>query len=98
MRMSVRVKGYLTFRKVVGEQFFPLSDGDTQTLNHLLKWLSMQLGAEFTEMAFDPQNGSLSQHVLVLINGRHYGHLPERLDTQLQDGDEVSIFPPVAGG
>lgn len=96
--MAVRIKGYLTFRNVVGEQFFPLSDGDTQTLNHLLDWLSIQLGTEFTEMAFDSQSGSLSRHVSVLINGRHYSHLPERLDTQLQDGDEVSIFPPLAGG
>jgi molybdopterin synthase sulfur carrier subunit len=96
--MAVRIKGYLTFRNVVGEQHFPLPDGDTQTLNDLLDWLSMQLGTEFTEMAFDPQNGALSRQVSVLINGRHYSHLPERLDTQLEDGDEVSIFPPLAGG
>lgn len=96
--MTVRIKGFLTFRDVVGEQFYPLSAGEVQTLNHLLDWLSTQLGAEFSEMTFDPQTGTLSQHVSVLINGRHYTHLPDRLETQLKDGDEVSIFPPLAGG
>jgi molybdopterin synthase sulfur carrier subunit len=96
--MSVKIMGYLTYRKVVGEQYFPLNDGDETTLNHLLDWLSIQLGSEFTDLAFDPQTKALSRQVAVLINGRHHAHLPDGLGTILHDGDEVSIFPPVAGG
>jgi molybdopterin converting factor small subunit len=32
------------------------------------------------------------------VNGRHVSHLPEGLETELADGDEVSVFPVVAGG
>jgi molybdopterin synthase sulfur carrier subunit len=96
--MSVKVRGYLTYRHVVGERYFPLAAGDEQTLNHLIDWLSNQLGSDFTDMAYDPQSNSLSRDVAILINGRHYTHLPDRLETQLYDGDEVSIFPPLAGG
>jgi molybdopterin synthase sulfur carrier subunit len=96
--MAVRVKGYLTFRDVVGEQFYPLPDNETQTLNQLLDWLSAELGKDFTDLVIDPQTNMLSQHVSILINGRHYSHLPDKLDTRLQEGDEVSIFPPLAGG
>ena len=96
--MPVRVKGYLTFRDVIGEKSFPLAEGQTQTLNQLLDWLSSQLGQEFTDLVIDPQTNALSQHVSVLVNGRHYSHLPDKLDTQLIEGDEVAIFPPLAGG
>ena len=96
--MVVRVKGYLTFRDVIGEQFYPLNENKNQTLNQLLDWLSSQLGQEFTDLVFDPHTNALSQHVSVLVNGRHYSHLPDKLDTRLQEGDEVSIFPPLAGG
>jgi MoaD family protein len=96
--MPVRVKGYLTFRDVIGEKSFPLAEGQTQTLNQLLDWLSSQLGQEFTDLVIDPQTNTLSQHVSVLVNGRHYSHLPDKLDTQLIEGDEVAIFPPLAGG
>ncbi|MES0361913.1 MAG: MoaD family protein [Anaerolineales bacterium] len=96
--MSIRVKGYLTFRDVIGEQSFSLTEDHARTLNQLLDWLSSELGKDFTDLIFDPQTNQLSQYVSVLVNGRHYSHLPDKLDTQLQEGDEVSIFPPLAGG
>ena len=40
----------------------------------------------------------MSPYVGVLVNGRHYSHLPDRQQTELADGDEVSILPPAAGG
>ncbi|NOQ19123.1 MAG: molybdopterin synthase sulfur carrier subunit, partial [Desulfobacterales bacterium] len=30
--------------------------------------------------------------------GRHYIHLPNRLDTELEEEDEVALFPAIAGG
>jgi MoaD family protein len=96
--MAIIVKGYLTFRKIVGERSFPLSEGESMTVDDLLARLSNEIGEQFNELVFDPQTGALSQHVSVLVNGRHCSHLPDKLDTQLKDGDEVAIFPPLAGG
>ncbi|MBL7205255.1 MAG: MoaD/ThiS family protein [Desulfobacteraceae bacterium] len=36
--------------------------------------------------------------MLILVNGCNWRNLPERLDTELKDGDEVCLFPPVIGG
>ena len=96
--MVVRVIGYLTFRDVVGDIFYPLEEDETLTLKQLIDWVASQLGQDFTDLAYDPQSNTLARHVSVLVNGRHYNHLPNKLDTRLKDGDEISIFPPLAGG
>ena len=49
-------------------------------------------------MIFEPETHTLNRDVRVLINGRHYSHLPGKLNTWLHEGDEVFLFPPIAGG
>ena len=93
--IHVTVKGYLTFRPFVGEQRIAVSEGCT--LRILLEDLKVSLGEEFAHQAFDEQ-GALLDYVAVLLNGQHDSHLPLGLDTPLVDGDQVSIFPPIAGG
>ena len=93
--IQVTVKGYLTFRPLVGEQRIAVSEGST--LRALIAELRSSLGDEFARQAFDEQ-GALLDHVAVLLNGQHDSHLPLGLDTPLKDGDQVSIFPPIAGG
>ena len=47
---------------------------------------------------FDHDMNEISSLLRVLINGRHYTTLPAQSNTRLEDGDEVALFPPVAGG
>jgi MoaD family protein len=68
------------------------------TLISLLDELADMFGERFTQMVFDKAGKGLNQHIRILINGRHYSHIPQKLSTRLQDGDEVALFPPVAGG
>jgi len=42
-------------------------------------------------------NGSLKPYMVILKNGRHIQHL-NGLQTELSKGDNIAIFPPVAGG
>lgn len=42
-------------------------------------------------------NGKLKPYVIILKNGRHIQHL-DGLETELKEGDKVSLFPPIAGG
>ena len=68
------------------------------TLIELLYKLADMFGDRFAQMVFDKAAKGLNQNVRILINGRHYSHIPQKLNTRLQEGDEVAIFPPVAGG
>ena len=96
--MPVKVKGYLTYKEVIGEQSINIPDGETLTLSDLLNTLVTQIGNQLSDPIFDLETGLPGEHVAVILNGRSYRNLPEGLDTPLQEGDEVSVFPPMAGG
>jgi molybdopterin synthase sulfur carrier subunit len=68
------------------------------TVRDLLEELSIRFGEEFRDIILETESQSGSRYIQILVNGRHYRHLPNGLDTELKEGDEVSLFPPVAGG
>lgn len=96
--MKIHVKGYLTLRQVMGEKSSLEMALEGGTLRSLLQELGEQLGEEFRQAIFEPETGQLLDHIAVMVNGRHYAHLPGGLDSELKDGDAIAIFPPVAGG
>ena len=96
--MKIKVKGYLTFKKAIGDTLVLELDVENATVRGVLESLSDRYGREFTDLIFDPNTKEVSTHIRVLVNGRHYNFLPKGLDTELQEGDEIALFPPVAGG
>jgi molybdopterin synthase sulfur carrier subunit len=42
--------------------------------------------------------GEVYDHIHVFINGRQSVFLPQGIDTPVQDGDTLDVFPPVGGG
>ena len=96
--MLIKVRGYLTYKAIIGEQVVNVPDDERFTLSGLLTRLAHQLGEDFGVLIYDPETGLRGEHTAVIINGRSYRNLPDGLETPLQDGDEVSIFPPMAGG
>ena len=96
--MRIRVKGYLNLREMIGDRLMQERVNDEVTLKDILDELELELGSEFAEMIFDPKTGGVNKYIAILINGQHHTHLPDKLDTALEDGDEVAIFPPMAGG
>jgi MoaD family protein len=89
--MRIWVRGYLGLQAALGNKPFVEIDGDGVPLRDLLD----QLGHRGDERFDTP---STPRRLTILINGRHVSHLPGGLDTLLTDGDQVAIFPPVAGG
>ncbi|MBE0409412.1 MAG: MoaD family protein [Anaerolineales bacterium] len=96
--MKIKVRGYLTFREVLEQISLQEFEGVDVSIIDLLNRLSIQLGEEFSRLIFESDSRDINSSIAILINGIHYSHLPKRLDTRLKDGDEVSIFPPIAGG
>ena len=96
--MKISIRGFLTLRKVMEAQATFDFKSSRLTVNDLLHQLSDQYGDEFGKIIFDPQTHALNRDIRILVNGRHCSHLPAKLNTQLHEGDEVSLFPPIAGG
>lgn len=44
------------------------------------------------------EDGSLHSHVNVLVNGENVRVEGEGLETPVESGDELAMFPPVSGG
>ena len=97
--MQIKVRGYLTLRDVVGGRPYRIIEADRLTVADLMERLSAELGAAFSEAITSGSHpGPPGRNLVVLVNGRHLSHLPAGLGTELSDGDEVAVFPVVAGG
>ena len=96
--MKITIRSFLTMREVMGGQSaLELEVGDI-TLIELLQKLSDIFGESFSQVVFNQAGKDLNEHIRVLINGRHYSHIPQKLNTPLQEHDEISLFPPIMGG
>lgn len=64
----------------------------------LMRRLCDAHGRAFSDFCMEGGNGGkISRNVNILVNGKHIQHL-EQEATVLRDGDEVAIFPLIAGG
>ena len=96
--MPVLVSGYITFRRLIGKERPVELPGEGSSLQELLTLLANMIGADFEKTVYDQATETLLPGVALLVNGRHVGHLSDGMQTPIRDGDEIAIFPPVAGG
>jgi sulfur-carrier protein len=96
--MEIQVKGYLTFKLLLGEQKLFFNDSQPPTLRDVLEELFKKHSPDLEKFLIDPQSGELSRQASVLVNGRHHSHMDGGLESKLKEGDQVAIFPPLAGG
>lgn len=90
--MELELRFFATFREAVGRKTVHHEYTGDCRVGEVLH----DLEEEYPEMVlFD--DGGIREYISVLKNGRDITH-EDGLETVLEDGDTVSIFPPVAGG
>ena len=90
--MRILMKPFANFREIIGESEIEIElRGNTisELLNHLCESYDLR------DKIFDGEE--VRGYVNISVNGRTIGSLDGK-NTELADGDEVAIFPPVTGG
>jgi molybdopterin synthase sulfur carrier subunit len=96
--MKIRVKGFFQFKPFFNAKGETVLDVPQASIRDVLNILIERHGPKFTDILFHPDTNDIHPDNQILINGRHYRHLTQGLDSPLNDGDFLAIFPPVAGG
>jgi molybdopterin synthase sulfur carrier subunit len=92
--MELELRFFANFRAEVGQKTIHREYEDGSTVGHIL----LALEAEFPGMEGDlVEDGAIRDQLSVLKNGRDVYHM-QGMDTPMEDGDRLSVFPPVAGG
>jgi molybdopterin synthase sulfur carrier subunit len=92
--MKIHVKTFATFREVMDSQF-DLEYLQGATIQTLLDDLVKRYDGVGDLIFASP--GTIRDFVNILKNGRNV-HFLNGLDTPLEEGDVIALFPPVAGG
>jgi molybdopterin synthase sulfur carrier subunit len=92
--VRVKVRTFSSFREILGgDMEMELPEG--ATMQSLILFLSVK-NPRFEEEAFN-HSGELKGHLLLMINRKRIDPAAD-LEVTLCHGDEVALFPPVAGG
>ena len=91
----MKVKVYATLRPIIGGADVPTGTQPGQPVRDLVadmvtRWPDLR--PEILD-----KDGNLQRRIQIFVNGRNIIYL-HGLDTVMQDGDNIAIFPPVGGG
>ena len=67
------------------------------TVNDVLISMVETYGEPLAAQLFD-SGDDLFPYIRLMVNGRDIAFLENKMETELQDGDEILILPPVGGG
>jgi molybdopterin synthase sulfur carrier subunit len=95
--ITVKVRTILDLKKIIGSGEVVLSVPEQSTLQKLLATMAKRWGEELSPRLFESNSVSALPYIRLMINGQDIAFL-NRLETELQEGDEILILPPVAGG
>lgn len=93
--MKITVRTFAAFRQIIGAPEMALTLPAGETIGGLLEMLC-QAHPGLREHLFDAA-GKFKSYNIILKNGRSVVSL-RQLDTMIDEGDVIAVFPPVGGG
>ncbi len=98
-KMEVKVRFFTSLREITGrrEETLSFPDGNSITVDAVLKKLANKYGKPFEEYVYDDKSGEPKGFLQFLINGNST-QTTSGLQTEIADGDVLAILPPVGGG
>ncbi|RKD93420.1 ubiquitin-like small modifier protein 1 [Halopiger aswanensis] len=94
--MEIDLRFFATFRDAVGDKERTRTVNEDATVGDILAALEDEYDGLDGRLLTD-DGEAVREQLSVLKNGRNVAHM-EGPATALDDGDVVSVFPPVAGG
>jgi sulfur-carrier protein len=95
--INVKIRTILTLKKAMGSGETDMSFPEGSTLAELIKILVNKWGDDLASQLCEPDSERVLPYIRLMVNGRDIAFL-NRMETVLQDGDEILILPPVSGG
>lgn len=93
--MKITFRTFATFREVIGAREMQLALPPGEKIRELLSTLC-NAHPRLRGHLFDDA-GQIRPYIIILKNGRSVTSL-QQLDTIINEGDVIAVFPPVAGG
>jgi molybdopterin synthase sulfur carrier subunit len=92
---NIKVKFFGRFRELSDRREYSIGLADSPTVSDALKEMQKELTG--LEGEFFDEDGNLHARVNVFVNGGNI-RTKSGLDTVLETGDKITIFPPFGGG
>ena len=94
--IQIQVRTILTLKKILGKGEIEMTIPSRSNLKDVLESMVKTYGEELKSNLFN-SDGNILLHIRLMINGQDIAFL-NKMKTVLEDGDEILILPPVAGG
>lgn len=91
--MRVKVKTFASFREIIGKREIEVELKSNSSVRDLLE----ELCKHYDLRALLFEGDALQKYIKILVNNEDVVFL-QGLETKLKSGDEIALFPPVAGG
>jgi molybdopterin synthase sulfur carrier subunit len=91
--MEFTLRFFANFREIVGQKTIVREYEEVSTIGDVLA----ELKSEYPDLELYDEDGSLREYITVMRDGKDVVHI-DGLDTELEGGETLSLFPPVAGG
>lgn len=92
--MTVKIRFFARFRELLGTDI--ITDVEAGTTFPALITTIAEKNPEGYTAIFD-EKGAFREFVILMKNGRRID-IADAAETPVSDGDDIAVFPPVAGG